>query len=81
MSGYEERVRSYQDVLMRRIAEQGSRSVDVRELFELYNFDVMGDLAFGEPFHMAAGYDATLDYWSFASESQAIGVDVSDLVV
>ncbi|KAL8798491.1 MAG: hypothetical protein Q9182_006614 [Xanthomendoza sp. 2 TL-2023] len=59
--GYEARIKKYQDRLVANIAERRDIPIDARELFELYNFDVMGDLAFGESFDMLQN---TKQHWA-----------------
>ncbi|BCS18635.1 cytochrome P450 [Aspergillus puulaauensis] len=53
LRGYEQRIRPYRQRLINRISEI-SRSddsrVNIRKWFDLYSFDVMGDLAFSEGF-------------------------------
>ena len=49
---YEDRIKIYQDQLITHISDLGGKPVNVSELFGLYSFDVMGDLAFGVPFKM-----------------------------
>ncbi|KAL2044707.1 hypothetical protein N7G274_002481 [Stereocaulon virgatum] len=48
---YEQRVNEHQDKLLAHIANAGGR-VNVSRTFNFYNFDVMGDLAFGQSFNM-----------------------------
>ena len=48
---YEQRVNGHQDKLLAHIANAGGR-VNVSRTFNFYSFDVMGDLAFGQSFHM-----------------------------
>ena len=50
MSRYEKRIATYQDQLLSRFALGKDSTVNVKELFGLYNYDVMGDLAFGASF-------------------------------
>lgn len=54
LRGYEQRIQVFQYRLLAKIANAASRNLalDATELFNLYNFDVMGDLAFGEGFGM-----------------------------
>lgn len=54
MRGYEQRIRVFQDQLFRKIgsATLQKTPINVTELFNLYTFDVMGDLAFGGGFGM-----------------------------
>ncbi|KAL4806737.1 cytochrome P450 [Aspergillus unguis] len=52
LRGYELRMRDYRRRLVGRIRELAAENepVDIRKWFDLYSFDVMGDLAFGEGF-------------------------------
>ena len=50
--GYEQRIVSIQEELRSKITAREDVSVDANELMSFYNFDVMGDLAFGRPFGM-----------------------------
>lgn len=46
-------IQSYVDLFIRRMREQcagGTKRVDLRDWFSYFTFDVIGDLAFGEPF-------------------------------
>ena len=52
LHGYEKRIAIYQDQLITHISDLGGKPVNVTELFNLYSFDVMGDLAFGASFNM-----------------------------
>ena len=52
LRSYEGRIAIYQDQLITRISNLGGNPVNVSELFNLYSFDVMGDLAFGTLFNM-----------------------------
>ncbi|GKZ56840.1 hypothetical protein AnigIFM49718_002134 [Aspergillus niger] len=50
LRGYEHRVRKYRQQLVDRLVEREGQPVDVTKWFDLYTYDVMGDLAFGEGF-------------------------------
>ncbi len=53
LRGYEQRIRPYRRKLIHRlhdISRSDNPGVDIRKWFDLYSFDVMGDLAFGEAF-------------------------------
>lgn len=52
LRGYERRIETHSDELVRQIGAFSSGSVDVSKWFNLYSFDVMGDLAFGKGFGM-----------------------------
>ena len=49
---YETRIAVYQDQLISRIEDLKGAEVNVTDLFQLYGFDAMGDLAFGTSFEM-----------------------------
>ena len=53
--GYEQRIAIFQDQLTAYIAARENESVDANEVMGFYNFDVMGDLAFGTSFEMLKG--------------------------
>ncbi|KAL3476071.1 cytochrome P450 [Aspergillus californicus] len=48
--GYEQRVRGYRKKLVERLIEMEGQAVNVKKWFDLYSFDVMGDLSFGQGF-------------------------------
>ncbi|KAL5359064.1 cytochrome P450 [Aspergillus floccosus] len=50
LRGYEARVREYQQRLVERLADMRGQAVDARKWVNLYSFDVMGALTFGEGF-------------------------------
>jgi cytochrome P450 len=53
MLAQEPLIQSYVDLLIRRMREQcagGAKPLDLRYWFSYFTFDVIGDLAFGEPF-------------------------------
>ena len=52
LRGYEGRIKVYNDLLIEKIGEQSGKPVNASKWFNLYSFDVMGDLGFGEPFDM-----------------------------
>jgi tryprostatin B 6-hydroxylase len=52
LRGYEQRMRVYQNKLMEQLATFNGKSVNATKWFNLYSFDVMGDLAFGKSFNM-----------------------------
>ncbi|RYC59712.1 hypothetical protein CHU98_g6501 [Xylaria longipes] len=49
---YEERIARYRALLVKAIEDSDDRAIDICKWFRLYNFDVMGDLAFGDSFEM-----------------------------
>jgi hypothetical protein len=50
LRNYEQRIRIYRQKLIDRLMEMENERVDIRKWFNLYSFDVMGDLAFGQGF-------------------------------
>lgn len=52
LRGYEERIKVFQDQLVTQISALDGQAVNVAKWFSLYNFDIMGDLAFGKSFDM-----------------------------
>lgn len=52
LRGYEERIKVYQDQLVAQIGKFGDQAINFTKWSNLYNFDVMGDLAFGKSFDM-----------------------------
>ncbi|KAK4946002.1 hypothetical protein LTR10_014804 [Elasticomyces elasticus] len=52
LRGYEERIRGYNDLLIRKLDESGGQPLDMAQWFNWYSFDVMGELGFGSSFNM-----------------------------
>lgn len=52
LRGYETRIAPYAETLARQLAAFSGKSVNVAEWFNFYSFDVMADLAFGNPLDM-----------------------------
>ncbi|KAA6415515.1 MAG: cytochrome P450 [Lasallia pustulata] len=52
LRGYETRIMGYQDRLLAQLATIGRQPVNVTKWFNLYSFDIMGDLAFATSFNM-----------------------------
>ena len=52
MRSYEERLAQYQDQLIHLIDGLGEMAINITQILNMYTFDVMGDLAFDESFHM-----------------------------
>lgn len=50
--GYEKRMMSYQDRLLAQLATRTEQPLNITKWFNLYVFDVMGDLAFAKSFNM-----------------------------
>lgn len=68
LRAHEERIKPYQDRLMAEIAARAEHGVNVAKWFSLYSFDVMGDLAFGEPFGVL---DSNGQHWAVKLWSEA----------
>lgn len=49
---YDPRLEHFAQQLLSAICQASERPIDVSKLFYLYSFDVMSDLAFGEPLNM-----------------------------
>ncbi|KAF2745906.1 putative P450 monooxygenase [Sporormia fimetaria CBS 119925] len=52
LRGYEQRVLKYNKMLIEQLQSMAGRPVDMSQWFNLWSFDVMGDLAFGKSFGM-----------------------------
>ena len=52
LRGYEQRIRTYRDKLMTDLVALNGSPTNLTKWFNLYSFDVMGDLAFGASFDM-----------------------------
>ena len=62
LRGYEERTKKYGDQLLSRIQDFDGQPVNVSKWFNLYTFDVMGDLAFNASFKML---ETGEEHWAF----------------
>jgi tryprostatin B 6-hydroxylase len=58
---YEQRIQGYRDKLVSQITAFSGQPVDISRWFNLYSFDVMGDLAFGSSFGMLEASD---EHWA-----------------
>ncbi|KAL4999160.1 cytochrome P450 [Aspergillus recurvatus] len=63
LRGYELRIRKYRQKLLDRLSDMASKKepVDVTKWFNLYSFDVMGDLSFGRGF---GSLETGEEHWS-----------------
>ncbi len=61
LRGYEERIKKYRNKLLTQIEAFDGQPVNVSKWFNLYSFDVMGDLAFGTSFKML---EASEEHWA-----------------
>lgn len=61
LRGYEQRLRKYRHLLVRRLAGMQGQPVDVCKWVNLYSFDVMGELTFGEGFE---SLERGEDHWA-----------------
>ncbi|TVY75789.1 Tryprostatin B 6-hydroxylase [Lachnellula suecica] len=50
--GYEKRIKSYQDKMIALLQASDGTPVNITNLLSIYNFDVVGDLAFGKSFDL-----------------------------
>ncbi|KIW89107.1 uncharacterized protein Z519_09959 [Cladophialophora bantiana CBS 173.52] len=50
LRGYENRVQKYNDLLIKKLEESNGQPMNMAKWFNLYSFDVMGDLAFGDSY-------------------------------
>lgn len=69
LRGYQDRIKVYQDKLIARIASFGDERVNVTKWFNLYSFDVMGDLAFGTSFEML---ESNEEHWAIKLLKEAM---------
>ncbi|KAF4628189.1 hypothetical protein G7Y89_g9962 [Cudoniella acicularis] len=72
LRGYEDRIRNYRDQLVFQLDAFGGKPVNVPKWFNLYTFDVMGDLAFGTSFDMLASKE---EHWAI----KLLGVGIEPL--
>ena len=68
--GYEERIRKYRNKLIAQIEAFDGQPLDASKWFNLYSFDVMGDLAFGTSFRML---EASEEHWAIKLLNEGIG--------
>ena len=61
LRGYEERLKEHQAELITHIDSQGQNAVNMSKTFNLFSFDVMGDLAFSNSFGMLASSE---EHWA-----------------
>ena len=61
LRSYEDRIAIYQDQLIKRIEDFKGGEINITDIFNLYNFDAMGDLAFGTSFKMLQNNE---QYWA-----------------
>ncbi|KAI1620861.1 putative P450 monooxygenase [Exophiala viscosa] len=52
LRGYEQRIRGYNDLLIKKLDESNGQPLDMAQWFNWYSFDVMGELGFGASFDM-----------------------------
>lgn len=69
LRGYEQRIRVYRSKLIEQITAFNGQPVNVTKWFNLYSFDVMGDLAFGKSFDML---ETTQDHWAIKLLNDAL---------
>ncbi|RDW89798.1 cytochrome P450 [Aspergillus mulundensis] len=78
LRGYELRIRKYRRKLLERIEEMAEKgeAVDVTKWFNLYSFDVMGDLSFGQGFE---SLERGEDHWAMrllTASADAVGLNL-----
>ena len=69
LRGYDIRIRGYRDKLIKRLDEFSGAPVNITKWFMLYNFDVMGDLAFGSSFDML---QTSQEHWAVSLLSEGM---------
>jgi cytochrome P450 len=71
LRGYENRVQKYNDLLIQRLEESSGKPMDMAKWFNLYSFDVMGDLAFGASYGCLETGDM---HWAIQLLSEGMGM-------
>ena len=61
LRGYEEKIQKYRTKLLAQIEASDGQPINISKWFNLYSFDVMGDLAFGASFHML---ETNQEHWA-----------------
>ncbi|KAL9122024.1 MAG: hypothetical protein Q9187_001416 [Circinaria calcarea] len=61
LRGYEDRVKRYRDQMIAQIDTSNGQPINVTKWFNLFSFDVMGDLAFGASFNML---ETSEEHWA-----------------
>jgi tryprostatin B 6-hydroxylase len=61
LQGYEKRIQAYRDKLFSQIEALNGKPLNISKWFNLYSFDIMGDLAFGTSFNMLEASD---EHWA-----------------
>lgn len=69
LRGYEDRIQRYRDKLISQVQAFDGRPFDAAKWFNLYSFDVMGDLAFGISFNML---ETSEEHWAMKLLSEGI---------
>ena len=69
LRGYEERMKKYRHKLMAHIEASDGQPINVTKWFNLYSFDVMGDLAFGASFDML---ESSEEHWAIKLLNEGI---------
>ena len=64
LRGYEQRVLKYNKSLLERLDSFDGQPVNASRWFNLWSFDVMGDLAFGRSFDMLASKSQEEEHWA-----------------
>lgn len=69
LRGYQKKIQTYQDKLISQIASNDGQKVNITKYFNLYSFDVMGDLAFGASFQML---ESNEEHWAIKLLNEGI---------
>ena len=69
LRGYEERIKKYRHKLIAQIEAFDGRPINATKWFNLYSFDVMGDLAFGASFDML---ESSQEHWAIKLLNEGI---------
>ena len=69
LRGYEDRIQRYRNKLVSQIQAFDGQPFDATKWFNLYSFDVMGDLAFGNSFNML---ESSEEHWAITLLNEGI---------
>ena len=78
---YEKRINRYQDQLIDYLSARDGQTLEVREVVNLYAFDVMGDLAFGASFRMLEKGDTHWAIRIMQEGTKPVGLQLPDWLV
>ncbi|KAL5359671.1 cytochrome P450 [Aspergillus floccosus] len=71
LRGYESRVQKYNDLLLNHVRNSNGTPMDMTRWFNIYSFDVMGDLGFGQSFGMLETGEM---HWAVATLQDALTI-------